>query len=745
MNYQIPPIKKIIMDYLANANLQCSNVLISMHLGLEKVSHNTFSKMGVLFFFSTFCFLHSSYSQIKDTPCMSVDALIQLLEKELDGEILVDTLNERAYLNSRNIKLSRCYAQAAIEEAKQLSYTKGLGDAYIRLGIIAKNEADYEVAEEFYKKALDHRKNLNEDGPLINTYQNFGILYRNQGKFQQAIDFFFEGLALITEDNEEKFKKKKVKLLNGLATCHYHMGEYPTALEFNLDDIKLRKELKDSNGLFVSYLTNGNIQLKLKNFEEAESSYKTSLELAKQKQDKYGILDAEFNFGNLHLEKGLHKKALNEYRNIVASQDDLTSDQTEILFRNLGVVHHNLFQLDSALYYFSLCKSLLNDSKNFWNLSDLNLQIGTLFKDMGQMEEAIDELEDGLNIYTKNRLKDPILRMNLLNNLSQAYSQTKDYEPAFSYKKQYSLTLDSLLSISLEAANYQVNYEKQKRFYQELINQKEIESLKAMQLIITLIGIIILSILGAGIALLIYRQRKKKREMALEIDNLLREHEIENSYARLEGQDTERQRISQELHDRLGSMLATVKLYFSAIDSKMDLLRLETKEQYTKANELLDDACVEVRNIAHDIHSGLLKNFGLKMQLEELKETINTSRQIEVELVTHKFDMRLPTKLEVNIYRIIQELISNTLKHANANKLTIQLSYFNNFINILIEDDGDGFKKNLVKEKKGLGLVGIKKRIEVLKGTMKIDTDLGRGTHISIDIPYEPSEALSQS
>ena len=163
---------------------------------------------------------------------------------------------------------------------------------------------------------------------------------------------------------------------------------------------------------------------------------------------------------------------------------------------------------------------------------------------------------------------------------------------------------------------------------------------------------------------------------------------METTYARLEGQDLERKRVARDLHDRIGSMLSTVKLFFASVDTKLEEFKEENQKHFHKANQLLDEACEEVRRIAHDMESGLLTKFGLKPELEALAETIKDSQQIEISLVTHGLQERLVNSLEVKSYRIIQELVSNVLKHAKATTLSIQLNRFDKVFNIIVEDNG---------------------------------------------------------
>jgi signal transduction histidine kinase len=214
---------------------------------------------------------------------------------------------------------------------------------------------------------------------------------------------------------------------------------------------------------------------------------------------------------------------------------------------------------------------------------------------------------------------------------------------------------------------------------------------------------------------------------------LLKEQELKSYSAMLEGQDKERQRIASDLHDRLGGILSTVKAYFQTIDEKIKSLEEKTVVQYEKAAELLNTAVEEVRNISHDLHSGVLKNFGLCAAVSDLKNTIELTGQLKIDLFVSGKKRKLDTNKEIEIYRLVQELFSNTMKHARANKVTLQFTFAENNINVIFEDDGIGFDPRKVT--KGIGLKNIEARISKLNGDYSIDSAPGRGTIIILDIP----------
>ena len=247
-----------------------------------------------------------------------------------------------------------------------------------------------------------------------------------------------------------------------------------------------------------------------------------------------------------------------------------------------------------------------------------------------------------------------------------------------------------------------------------------------------LLGVVTLSFL--------YLQRKKiakKNEFIAgqKIESLLDEQEIKTYNAMLEGQEEERMRIATDLHDRLGSMLSTIKLLFSSLDEKIDANQKESIKQYETATNLIDDAVVEVRRISHNLGSGMVANFGLVKSIEELCDSVNQSGKIETKVLVYGYKAKVPLRIEVEIYRIVQEIVNNCIKHANASTLTVQLNQIEDILNITVEDNGVGFSYEDKMDDSGMGLANIKRRAEKFGGSLHIDSGKGRGTTSIIEIP----------
>ncbi|MFN5706197.1 MAG: sensor histidine kinase [bacterium] len=172
----------------------------------------------------------------------------------------------------------------------------------------------------------------------------------------------------------------------------------------------------------------------------------------------------------------------------------------------------------------------------------------------------------------------------------------------------------------------------------------------------------------------------------------LNQKQYEVKRALLLGEEQERKRIATELHDGMGSMLSTLKLNAESIE--LDDKNLSDKEliAYKNIIELIDKACIELRNISHNMLPTGMEQFGLIQSLQSILKKINTSSEINFNLDTYNLNERFNRELELSLYRITLELINNIIKHSNAKNATTQLIKNEESITLMVVDDGIGFE-----------------------------------------------------
>lgn len=199
----------------------------------------------------------------------------------------------------------------------------------------------------------------------------------------------------------------------------------------------------------------------------------------------------------------------------------------------------------------------------------------------------------------------------------------------------------------------------------------------------------------------------------------------------VEGQEKERLRIANDLHDDLGSLMATIKLHFGSLKNPKT-----SEELFQKTNTLLEEAYQKIRSIAHAKNAGVFVKQGLSKALKNMAEKVSANKKLKINVYDFDFEKRLEASIELTLFRIIQELITNAIKHGQANEIDIHLTAHENHINIMVEDDGIGFNPNQVtKNNPGMGLSSIDKRIALLDGKMMIESGKDSGTTIIINLP----------
>lgn len=197
--------------------------------------------------------------------------------------------------------------------------------------------------------------------------------------------------------------------------------------------------------------------------------------------------------------------------------------------------------------------------------------------------------------------------------------------------------------------------------------------------------------------------------------------------------EQERTKMSRELHDGLGSMLSGIKHSFSAMKNQLDLNEQQQIKFHSNI-EKLNDSIKELRNISHSMASESLLKYGLENSLKDYCQNINEPGVINISFTAlHTEEMQLTEEQTFHIFRIVQELLQNVIKHAHATNTIVQISYNAKRLYLTVEDDGKGFDMETAKKKNGMGLKNIETRVKVLKG--RIDFQTASGTSVLIEIP----------
>lgn len=233
----------------------------------------------------------------------------------------------------------------------------------------------------------------------------------------------------------------------------------------------------------------------------------------------------------------------------------------------------------------------------------------------------------------------------------------------------------------------------------------------------------------------------KLQEQKLELEKLRSQYSI--SRAMIEGQNSEQKRIAEDLHDGLGQTLTAANLNLSALEYELGELTSKQQEYMFSLKKLFNLTIQEVRNISHNLMPNLIVEEGLEAALDELCSRNIKASDLHIQFRMTGYEKRLEEHIEISIFRIVQEVVNNTLKHSGASELVVVINITNDKLTLNTIDDGIGFKlTDKTRKQNGIGLSNISVRVDLLKGSLRIRSTPGKGTNISIEIPLEKEPTL---
>ncbi|MEO9869912.1 tetratricopeptide repeat-containing sensor histidine kinase [Ekhidna sp.] len=485
----------------------------------------------------------------------------------------------------------------------------------------------------------------------------------------------------------------------------------------------------------------------LPNAQSQNSEYLIRIYMLLAKSHSYtGILDYGLRYYKLALEE--------------ANENNQLKTQGQSLL-GIGSVYFAMDSVIKAKTYFEQSLPILEELKDTLNLAYINSNIALFNSDMGNHEEANKKftkailyfklLEDwhgiastnynmGINESRRGDLNKAIDQFQKCYDISQKHSLIEDGAKAIrriaiEYFKQENYEKASLYFLKFDTLGHDVFHQDSKEIILEFETEFKTAKLERdsarkqtkIQFLYFVSGFILLISLS-GYFILDQRRRRIKSSSNQKINDLLQQQETQTTHALLEGQDKERKRVAAELHDSLGSILVTLNMYADTLitkDSKeMKSIALKISETAQLANE-------ETRKISHSLDSGMLKHFGLEAAINQLSEAVSTAKQIKFDS-SIQLQSALSTDMSLEIYRVIQELVNNSLKHSQCSRIRLELTSIKDSLNLIYEDNGVGFKKEEVI--RGMGLKNIENRVDKLNGELTIDSSPNHGSTCIIEI-----------
>ena len=619
------------------------------------------------------------------------------------------------------------------------------------------------------------------DSNTIKAYTELQRYYFNRGQYDSTRKYVLLAVPAARKLND---KKRTGRMLYNAGITFTNLTSYDSARSFLDEGMRLATETRDSlvlihiifaNALISTYQSDhsGAVERLLKALDIIESSDNPEIRIL--------LAKALGKIGHNLIAENELEKGIKYVKMALASKNYPDEDRYKVLqyldvsdaYMKLGNIKDSKVYLDSAILFNSKINNVLNsfvlsaEGRYFDRTADYPASLMAFLKAY--------QLADSLNSeYLKAEMGDNVARLyaklgnafdagryalesnaaaiklmhfsvaaSTFNTLKEVAVMKNDFKKALQYAELRKIYADSASNdetrkktLSLESKYRHEKNEKEIASLQLSITEKELAVIKRNR-------ILIITLTGAGTLILLlgllYRNNKPKRIIA-EKDNILQlEHikmleqqqQVVSLQSMINGQESERSRIAKDLHDGLGGLFSTIKMHFSTLQHENAGLKADPL--FAKSYEMINTASEEVRRIAHNMMPEVLLKLGLVQASQELCSSISGGKLLDVSLQAYGMEKRLNASTEIMLFRILQELLNNIIKHSQATEAIIQFNREGNRLSVTVEDNGRGFNLAETDGKTHAGLSSVESRVSYLNGKLSIDSQKEVGTTVMMD------------
>lgn len=597
---------------------------------------------------------------------------------------------------------------------------------------------DFGLNENLYtKKGLELSSKLNLKSEMALAQLNRSQMFSESGKYDSALLAIQKAQELVPKIDSLKIASFYAKYYFAKGMLSLPQGnEKDETLKNFLHALRFAKMTDDNYLISVVYGALSAAYNQLRLFDKAIELDQEYLIFAQKSNDNLILAKAYNNLAASHLNAGNQKKYEEysiEYEKLVPQLKNPYYNWLRVYNRSLGLAEKGLLNeaFPEAKKSISIAKSKNLSALKLADSYYLTAYVLTLSKKFNESNVYMLELSK-----LADSIGSPEYKMYAASGLAENYSAMGDYKNA-----NENLNLQIQLSDSISSAKTKINANylhiknkidqknAQLQLQEEKINRK---NLLNWLLVGGLAAILIIGILGYRN----YNHRKKLQQQR--ITELETEKQLLATQSLLKGQEEERTRIAKDLHDGLGGLLSGVKLQLGAMKGNL-ILTEENGNAFNRALNKLDESISEMRRVAHNMMPETLLKFGLEQALTDYKNGLTQGQNLTIDCEFFGLAERLNSSVEIVVYRIVQELINNAVKHSDASKILVQLMRHEDQLNITVEDNGKGFNLDKMKIGNSAGLQNIQSRVNYLNGKMDIQSQPGNGTSIYIECELNPN------
>ncbi len=527
------------------------------------------------------------------------------------------------------------------------------------------------------------RSDQPEDELTIDTMRRDVRAARERGDIQESHRLLATMLDTATIAGDQHRMASIEEEIGDLYTA---LGDYPNALSHLLHALALREETADLDGIGSLLGVIGIVHGKSGDLEKAHHFLTESLTAHRESGNAEMEVLTTRNLGEIQYSRGNLDEALDCGLRALAVYEALGDHRNKgATLLTLARVYERQLRIDAAFSALTSAQRELQNVEDYELQGAVLLSLGRLYRKSERYEEARFVLEQGAAI--AQEIEDPSTLHECHDELARTLENMGAYREALEHTRRAQAIRDAFAAQETQRtlADMQMRYDMERRVKDEEIRQR---------------------------------------------NNVVQ--------AIVETQEAERHRIAGELHDGIGQMLAAVKMNLLLVDGGMSELDEKRRRAFATAMTVLDGAVRDVRTIAHSLSSSTLQELGIVAAMQEIVDSTVTSEGVRFTFDAHGVDEHIPEPVELGVYRIAQELITNVLRHAHAETAHISLVNGEEEVILMIEDDGVGFDPT-VRSGGGMGRRNMEARVRTMNGRIMFDSIPGHGTTVTVAIPIPSS------
>lgn len=553
----------------------------------------------------------------------------------------------------------------------------------------------------------------------LSLYKKYAEFFETKD-FDRSIKLSNEGRKLAKKTNNQTLE---AEFLRHMGNAYYFSGKLDSAGGHYFSALNILKTQKDRRKLAELYNNLGRFYRKTSDYQRALKNYDEALHIYTQLNDLEGIATVYNESGVVYEYLEQHHEAINRYQKsleIQRKRGDLVGQGYSLEFIGGNYILQKKFELAEKFLLAAI--NVREQTKDEFALALSYNVLGTLYQEQKRYTEAETYFLKSNAI--SRRLDYLDLLKNNYQNLAKIYRLQGKNDEAYESLENFRIINDSIFTLGKaeQIEELSVKYETAEKDRQLLAEKSKV--FKRNVLVFSLLGVLLLGFF--------YYQNFRARQKVQLQRVVLHQQELAAN-AVLQAEDNERKRMATQLHDGIGQLLSAANMNISMFnDFKND------ENKFTavlhKTQSILGDAISDVRTLSHQIMPNMLIRNSLPDALRDLvAKTSSTSLNIQLQINNLRKDLN--QSLQVVIFRVVQECLNNTIKHAQASEVQIKIQQDKGFVEIFYGDNGIGFDVDEAIAAGGLGVENIKSRIEMLKGSYVLKSEKDRGTTVEMKIP----------